>query len=87
MGGTVPTAEIVEALHGPFVIIPLVNSDHNQHTSNENLRLGNYVNGARGITACLPNFSNATGRIRPLATEWLDMVPPAKRFGIRIELA
>jgi acetylornithine deacetylase/succinyl-diaminopimelate desuccinylase-like protein len=53
MGGTVPTAEIVEALHVPFAIVPLVNADNNQHTSNENMRLGNYVAGIRTIHALL----------------------------------
>lgn len=43
MGGTVPTAEIVKVLRVPFVIIPLVNADNNQHAANENLRLGNYT--------------------------------------------
>ncbi|MNT89113.1 hypothetical protein D3C72_2297840 [compost metagenome] len=49
MGGTVPTAEIVDVLNVPFVIIPLVNADNNQHAANENLRLGNYVNGVRTL--------------------------------------
>ncbi len=49
MGGTVPTAEIVKALHVPFVIVPLVNADNNQHASNENMRVGNYVAGIRTI--------------------------------------
>ncbi len=49
MGGTVPTAEIVEALHVPFLIVPLVNADDNQHASNENMRMGNYVDGIRTI--------------------------------------
>lgn len=49
MGGTVPTAEIVAALHEPFVIVPLVNSDNNQHASDENMRMGNYVNGVRTL--------------------------------------
>jgi acetylornithine deacetylase/succinyl-diaminopimelate desuccinylase-like protein len=49
MGGTVPTAEIVEALRVPFAIVPLVNADNNQHASNENMRMGNYVNGIRTI--------------------------------------
>ena len=40
MGGTVPTAEIVEALKVPFAIVPLVNADNNQHASNENMRPG-----------------------------------------------
>ena len=53
MGGTVPTAEIVGVLQVPFVIVPLVNADNNQHTSNENLRLGNYVDGVRTIFSLL----------------------------------
>lgn len=53
MGGTVPTAEIVEALHVPFAIVPLVNPDNNQHASNENMRMGNYIDGVRrASTAC-----------------------------------
>jgi acetylornithine deacetylase/succinyl-diaminopimelate desuccinylase-like protein len=49
MGGTVPTAEIVEALRVPFAIVPLVNADNNQHASNENMRMGNYLDGIRTI--------------------------------------
>ncbi|UIF90122.1 M20/M25/M40 family metallo-hydrolase [Cupriavidus sp. UYPR2.512] len=53
MGGTVPTAEIVEVLKVPFVIVPLVNADNNQHAANENLRLGNYVSGVRTVYGLL----------------------------------
>lgn len=53
MGGTVPTAEIVEALRVPFVIVPLVNADNNQHASNENMRIGNYIEGVRTIHALM----------------------------------
>jgi len=53
MGGTVPTAEIVQVLQVPFAIIPLVNADNNQHAANENLRMGNYVSGVRSIYALL----------------------------------
>ena len=49
MGGTVPTAEIVDALKVPFVIVPLVNADNNQHAANENMRMGNYINGVRTL--------------------------------------
>lgn len=49
MGGTVPTAEIVDALQVPFVIVPLVNADNNQHAANENMRMGNYINGVRTL--------------------------------------
>jgi ParB family chromosome partitioning protein len=53
MGGTVPTAEIVGALQVPFAIVPLVNSDNNQHASNENMRMGNYVDGVRTICSLI----------------------------------
>lgn len=53
MGGTVPTAEIVETLRVPFVIVPLVNADNNQHAANENMRIGNYVEGVRAIHGLL----------------------------------
>jgi acetylornithine deacetylase/succinyl-diaminopimelate desuccinylase-like protein len=53
MGGTVPTDVLVEALHVPFVMVPTVNADNNQHTHDENLRLGNLVSGAETIYALL----------------------------------
>lgn len=53
MGGTVPTAEIVAALKVPFLIVPLVNADDNQHAANENMRMGNYVAGVRTIFGLL----------------------------------
>ncbi|PWK37311.1 acetylornithine deacetylase/succinyl-diaminopimelate desuccinylase-like protein [Cupriavidus plantarum] len=53
MGGTVPTAEIVNVLKVPFVIVPLVNADNNQHAANENLRLGNYTSGVRTMYGLL----------------------------------
>ena len=49
MVGTVPTAEIVKSLEVPFVIVPLVNAYNNQHAANENMRMGNYVDGIRTL--------------------------------------
>ncbi len=49
MGGSVPTDSLVEALAAPFVIVPLVNPDNNQHTFDENLRIGHYVDGVRTL--------------------------------------
>jgi acetylornithine deacetylase/succinyl-diaminopimelate desuccinylase-like protein len=40
MGGTVPTDVLVDALHLPFIMVPTVNADNNQHTHDENLRVG-----------------------------------------------
>ena len=53
MGGTVPTRALVDPLGLPFVILPLVNPDNAQHASNENLRLGNYVDGVRTLIGVL----------------------------------
>ncbi len=41
-GGTVPIAPFVEALGVPALMIPTVNHDNNQHSPNENLRLGHF---------------------------------------------
>ena len=48
-GATVPTHEIVSPLQMPFVIVPTVNADNNQHTYDENLRMGNYLSGMRNM--------------------------------------
>ncbi len=53
MGGSVPTDKLVGALETPFVIIPLVNNDNNQHSFDENLRLGNLLDGTRAFTGLL----------------------------------
>ncbi|GAA0836193.1 dipeptidase [Cupriavidus pauculus] len=53
MGGTVPTGAAVQALKSPFVIVPLVNADNNQHSFDENMRLGNYRDGIRTVMGIL----------------------------------
>jgi acetylornithine deacetylase/succinyl-diaminopimelate desuccinylase-like protein len=53
MGGSVPTDSLVEVLGAPFVIIPLVNGDNNQHTFDENMRVGHYVEGIRAMVGML----------------------------------
>lgn len=53
VGGTVPTATLVDALHMPFVIVSTVNADNNQHTHDENLRMGHFVSGTRTIRSLL----------------------------------
>jgi acetylornithine deacetylase/succinyl-diaminopimelate desuccinylase-like protein len=53
MGGSVPTDSLVEVLGAPFVIVPLVNGDNNQHTFDENMRIGHYVEGVAAITGLL----------------------------------
>jgi len=53
MGGSVPTDKLVEALETPFLIIPLVNNDNNQHSFDENLRIGNLIAGTRAFVGLL----------------------------------
>jgi acetylornithine deacetylase/succinyl-diaminopimelate desuccinylase-like protein len=53
MGGTVPTDVLVDALHLPFVGVLTVNGDNNQHTHDENLRIGNFLSGTETIYSLL----------------------------------
>jgi len=53
MGGTLPTDILVAALKLPFVTVSTVNSDNNQHTHDENVRIGNLVSGTRSLQALL----------------------------------
>jgi acetylornithine deacetylase/succinyl-diaminopimelate desuccinylase-like protein len=53
MGGTVPTDILVAALELPFVMVPTVNADNNQHARDENVRVGNLVSGTRTLRALL----------------------------------
>jgi acetylornithine deacetylase/succinyl-diaminopimelate desuccinylase-like protein len=52
-GGTVPTDVLVEALQLPFILVPTVNGDNNQHSHDENLRIGNFVTGTETIYSLL----------------------------------
>ena len=53
MGGTVPTDVLIDALHLPFVVVPTVNPDNNQHARDENLRIGHFVTGSETIYSLL----------------------------------
>ena len=52
-GGTVPIAPFVEALGVPALMVPTVNHDNNQHSPNENLRLGHFFRSIVSIAAIL----------------------------------
>jgi len=41
MGGSGPAWVYTEILQAPFVVVPTVNHDNNQHAANENVRLAN----------------------------------------------
>jgi len=44
-GGSVPISPFVETLGVPAAKVPTVNIDNNQHSPNENLRLGSFIEG------------------------------------------
>lgn len=52
-GGSIPISPFVNTLGVPAVTVPTVNRDNNQHSPNENLRLGNYRDGIKTILAVL----------------------------------
>jgi len=52
-GGSIPISPFVITLGLPAVAVPTVNPDNNQHSPNENIRLGNYVDGIKTIAAIL----------------------------------
>ena len=52
-GGSIPISPFVNTLDLPAVAVPTVNRDNNQHSPNENLRLGNYRDGVKTILAIL----------------------------------
>ena len=52
-GGSIPIAPFVQTLNVPAVAVPTVNPDNNQHSPNENIRLGNYFSGVRSILSIL----------------------------------
>ncbi|OGU12070.1 MAG: hypothetical protein A3K13_10650 [Gemmatimonadetes bacterium RIFCSPLOWO2_12_FULL_68_9] len=45
MGGSGPAYVFTDILRQPFVVIPIVNHDNNQHAENENVRLGHLFRG------------------------------------------
>lgn len=52
-GGSIPISPFVNTLNIPAVTVPTVNRDNNQHSPNENLRLGNYREGIKTMMAIL----------------------------------
>lgn len=52
-GGSIPIAPFVDALNLPAAIVSTVNMDNNQHAPNENLRLGNFIEGISILIAVL----------------------------------
>ena len=53
MGGTVPIVGLIDKLNVPTIIVPMVNMDNNQHSPNENIRIGNIRDGIKICTSIL----------------------------------
>ena len=52
-GGSIPISPFVNTLNIPAVTVPTVNPDNNQHSPNENLRVGNLIESIRTHVALL----------------------------------
>jgi acetylornithine deacetylase/succinyl-diaminopimelate desuccinylase-like protein len=52
-GGSIPISPFVSTLAIPAVTVPTVNGDNNQHSPNENIRVGSFVEGIAIIAAVL----------------------------------
>ena len=53
MGGSIPISPFVDTLDIPALSVPTVNPDNNQHSPNENIRVGNFIDGIATIAAVL----------------------------------
>jgi len=53
MGGTVPIAPFINELKIPAFIVPMVNPDNNQHSPNENLKIGQLAYGIQAFYTIL----------------------------------
>ncbi|MEL6256505.1 MAG: M20/M25/M40 family metallo-hydrolase [Bacteroidota bacterium] len=52
-GGSIPISPFVVNLGVPAITVPTVNKDNNQHSPDENLRLGNFVDGIKTYLSVL----------------------------------
>lgn len=55
MGGTVPIAPFINELKIPAFLVPLVNPDNNQHSPNENLKIGQIAYGIQVFYGIMSN--------------------------------
>ena len=59
-GGSIPISPFVNTLDIPAVTVPTVNRDNNQHSPNENIRVGNLIESVRThLAICLLYTSDA----------------------------
>ncbi|MEZ4811824.1 MAG: M20/M25/M40 family metallo-hydrolase [Allomuricauda sp.] len=57
-GGTVPIAPFINELKIPAFIVPMVNPDNNQHSPNENLKIGQLAYGIKAFYGMLTTSPN-----------------------------
>ncbi|MBO0322559.1 M20/M25/M40 family metallo-hydrolase [Muricauda sp. CAU 1633] len=57
-GGTVPIAPFINELKIPAFIVPMVNPDNNQHSPNENLKIGQLAYGIKAFYGMLTSEMN-----------------------------
>jgi acetylornithine deacetylase/succinyl-diaminopimelate desuccinylase-like protein len=53
MGGTLPVADVAATLNVPAIMVPTVNFDNNQHSDNENIRIGDFFTSITTIAALM----------------------------------
>jgi acetylornithine deacetylase/succinyl-diaminopimelate desuccinylase-like protein len=59
LGGSLPLSTFESVLHAPLIVLPIVNHDNNQHSTNENLRMQNLFDGVlvyAGVLAKLGSY-------------------------------
>jgi len=77
MGGSIPISPFVNTLNVPAVTVPTVNKDNNQHSPNENLKVGNYIEGIQTMLAILTEpmieaIGSDKDQIHAAAKDYLD---------------
>ena len=53
LGGSLPLYLISDYLNQPLMILPIANHDNNQHSPDENIRIGNLFDGVKSMAAVL----------------------------------
>jgi acetylornithine deacetylase/succinyl-diaminopimelate desuccinylase-like protein len=71
LGGSLPMHAFEDVLHTPLIVLPIVNHDNNQYSSNENLRMQNLFDGIdvyAGVLARLGCIGKRPRRFPALAS-------------------
>lgn len=63
LGGSLPMYTFEDVLHVPLIVLPIVNHDNNQHSSNENIRLQNLFDGIEVYAVVLARLGGYWGAV------------------------